>query len=27
MSKSLKRSFKSQLPHHKLENHQEGVER
>lgn len=27
MSKSLKRNFKSQLPHHKLENHQEGVER
>jgi hypothetical protein len=27
MSKSLKRSFKSQLPHHTLENHQEGVER
>jgi hypothetical protein len=27
MSKSLKRTFKSQLPHHRLENHQEGVER
>jgi hypothetical protein len=27
MTKSLKRSFKSQLPHRKLEDHQEGVER
>jgi len=27
MSKSLKRSFKSQLPHHKLEEHQDGVDR
>ena len=27
MSKSLKRSFKSQLPHRKLEEHQDGVER
>jgi len=27
MTKSLKRSFKSQLPHRKLEEHQDGVER
>ena len=27
MTKSLKRNFKSQLPHHKLEEHQDGVER
>jgi hypothetical protein len=27
MTKSLKRNFKSQLPHHKLEEHQDGAER
>jgi hypothetical protein len=27
MTKSLKRNFKSQLPHHKLEERQDGVER